>query len=146
MTEQQFLGSILIAFLTSVGTAWITSLFYGRKVMADLRKEFEGRVNAEKWRVYTGFIDWLGRFPFLEDVSTGQQSADLMHHIDLTMLLGSDEVVNAVLEYWKAGEDPTSTHFHPGTIWPLLNAMRKDLGYNEVDFSGWLELAAKERG
>ena len=137
---QEFGRAILIA----VVSALVTAVFYGRKITADLRKEFQGRVNAEKWKAYTEFIDWIGRVTFLVkegDVSLNQVIGDMMHHIDLVLLLGSSDVVNAVRAYWdgfveSTSKDPTD-RLHQDRVWPMLNAMRKDLGYDSVNFAAW---------
>lgn len=87
-----------IVSLIATSSALVTSALYGRKVKADLRKEFESRVNAEKWKVYTGLIDWIGRTPFLpDDAQVSKAMGDLWRHIDLIMLLGSGEVINTAL-------------------------------------------------
>ena len=125
--------TILTGVVVALATAFFTSRFYVHQAKTDLRHEYQRRFNEKKWETYTGFAATLksvvvstkaGRL----DRDQHKQIARLLDFVSELWLVGSDDVVAAVLA-WRQ----TAASENPGAeslllLGDILIAMRRDLG------------------
>jgi hypothetical protein len=139
---------VLLLFLGSILTAFITSLLYVRQAKADLKKEYESRFNEKKWEVYSGIIElFMLQFEYFlhkDDYYDGKLDSDgavqFKQLIDKysvlrkkveggILLVGSKEVVESFLcwELVTMNNSPRTAKATESLI-KLINNIRKDLG------------------
>jgi hypothetical protein len=136
------MGDIATTILTSVVTSLVTALLayvgYGRKMKADLQREYASRFNERKWEAYTGFADMLRQL--FESTAKGKSdrvipkiTGRLYEFASELWIAGSDEVFDAFNRWLRECRAPGERE--PGSTESLVSLahviveMRKDLGY-----------------
>lgn len=93
--------------LASIISAALTSLFYWRKIAADLKREFEIRYNQKKWDLYYQYIDVLWKMgAFSEDAERFEKYFnDFLDVNTKIIMIGSDDLVTVSNDFLNSFYD-----------------------------------------
>ncbi len=125
--------TVLTGVIVALATAFFTSRFYVLQAKTDLRHEYQRRFNEKKWDTYTGFAATLksvlvstkaGRL----DRDQPKQIGRLLDFVSELWLVGSDDVVAAVLAWRQTAAGDTLGGESLLRLGDILIAMRRDLG------------------
>lgn len=130
--------TLLTGVALALATSFFTSRFYVHQAKADFQRDLERRFNERRWEIYTSFSGIL--IDLIQATTDNRLSKDLPRLIrDLRAfigrlwLVGSDEVVEAVLRWRRSTSDAVSDTPVGSTrsmmkLLDILVAMRRDLG------------------
>ena len=117
MTVEQ---TIFITIVTAIITSTFTYLGYFRKARADLEKEYQMRVNEQRWLVYKDFV---GIVSTLDSKSEPASLVDVTREL---LLVASDDVVKSYNNFMMQSTPDNIENLAMNVV----REMRKDLGYN----------------
>jgi hypothetical protein len=130
--------TLLTGVVLALATAFFTSRFYVHQAKADLQKDLERRFNERRWEIYTAFSGIL--IDMIQASTDNRLNKDLPRlirelqaFIGRLWLVGSDDVVEAVLDWRRSTADAASDTPMGSTrsmmkLLKILVAMRRDLG------------------
>ena len=115
--------SIITAFITAAVTATFAYFGYGRQASAELKKELAGRFNEQKWKAYLEFI-------LMQSRTSNVLKSDSAEIRIALLLTASDDVIRAFNDYVSLSFQKDKIEERHRKIGAMVDAMRKDLGYN----------------
>jgi hypothetical protein len=125
--------TIVGGLLVALATAFFTSRFYVHQATTDLRNEYQRRFNEKKWNAYTAFASTVKDVLVSTKAGRGQrdqskQAGQLMDFMSELWLVGSDDVIYAVLAWRQSTDRDPTGKLSLEKLAEMLIAMRKDLG------------------
>ncbi len=105
--------------------------------------EYQKRFNERKWKAYMGFADTVrGVLEHMQAETLDEEMPSLTKRLFDFMgqlwIVGSDEVVDAVVRWRKVGQEHEAGSADPAvlvTLSDILIAMRRDLGNEETSLT-----------